>query len=152
MRAGIPACRGALMDECVQNTATNVRRPPHSVTADAHCVQSAATSGGHSQAPFPSPSLPFSSSLRPCGGFCWLPLQTLAATADDVNDMLARWGLCGAAGLVVAPERLELLEVLQDRGLQGQIWKGRLEGKDVAVKALPVRDGLWAARARTRAA
>ncbi|KAG1673755.1 hypothetical protein FOA52_002324 [Chlamydomonas sp. UWO 241] len=63
-------------------------------------------------------------------------VQSLAASSDDVDELLRRWGLRDATHLIIPPGSLTLDSVLKDRGLEGQIWKGTYQGGEVAVKAM----------------
>lgn len=55
-----------------------------------------------------------------------------------LNECSCRWGLANAERMMVKPEQLQLVNMISRKGNSGEVWRGSLWGKAVAIKLLPL--------------
>ncbi|WIA21428.1 hypothetical protein OEZ85_000642 [Tetradesmus obliquus] len=64
--------------------------------------------------------------------------NAMEAANVPLMDLMDRWGLANAERMMVKPEQLQLVNMISRKGNSGEVWRGSLWGKAVAIKLLPL--------------
>ncbi|KAF6253268.1 hypothetical protein COO60DRAFT_434203 [Scenedesmus sp. NREL 46B-D3] len=64
--------------------------------------------------------------------------NAMEAANVPLMDLMDRWGLANAERMMVKPDQLQLATLISRKGNSGEVWRGSLWGKAVAIKLLPL--------------